>query len=132
MTTPFTDRADILMACRNILRSNGVGKKGRAFVMMALGGLDDNELTMVYWSLMFTNQSVHNLPSTGKPRGFTLGTTERDSKTHITVEDGERALCSVQLINRQPGPLLSPQQAGEQASCKRCQYTVKLFEPVFS
>ena len=98
MTTPFTDRADILMACRNILRSNGVGKKGRAFVMLALGGLDDNELTMLYWSLLYTHQSVHNLPSTGKPRGFFLGAAERDSKTHITVEDGGQALCGAQLI----------------------------------
>ena len=40
MTSPFTDRTDILMACRNILRSNGVTKKGRAFVMLALGGLN--------------------------------------------------------------------------------------------
>jgi hypothetical protein len=131
MTSPFTERADILMACRHTLRSNGVSKKGRAFVMLALGGLDDRELNSVYWALLHTGQSVNNLPSTGKPRGFSLGTTETERKTHIAADADRYALCGVQIIKQLPGSELTPQQAREQASCKRCQYTVKLYEPVF-
>jgi hypothetical protein len=132
MTSPFTERVDKLMACRHILRSNGVSKKGRAFVLMALGGLDDHELTTVYWSLLHTDQSVNNLPSTGKPSGFSLGNTESERKTHIAVETAGHALCGVQIIKRQPESKLTPRQAHERASCKQCQYAVKLYEPVFS
>ena len=131
MTSPFSERTDILMACRNILKSNSVGKKGRAFVMLALGGLDDNELTMVYWSLLHTNQSVHNSPSTGKPSGFTLGNTITGNKTHIASETDRHALCGVLIMEREPGPEHTPQQAHEHASCKQCQYAVKLYEPFF-
>jgi hypothetical protein len=132
MTSPLTDRADILMACRYTLRSNGVGKKGRAFVMLALRGLDDHELNMVYWALLHTDQSVNNLPSTGKPHGFGLGTAESDLKLHIAADADMYALCGVEIIDRLPRPELTPQQAGKLASCKRCQYAVKLYEPVFS
>jgi hypothetical protein len=131
MTSPFSERTDILMACRHILRSNGVVKKGRAFVMLALGRLDDHELTQVYWELLHIDQSVNNLPSTGKPSGFSLGTSEREHKVHIGVETEGLALCGVKILIRKPGPELTPQEAHQHASCKQCQYAVKLFEPVF-
>jgi hypothetical protein len=131
MTSPFSERADILMACRHILRSNGVVKKSRAFVMLAIGQLDDHCLNSVYWALMHMDESVNNLPSTGKPSGFSLGTSERDHKMHIAVESGRLALCGVKIIIRQSGPEFTPQKANENASCKQCQYAVKLFEPVF-
>jgi hypothetical protein len=131
MTSPFSERTDILMACRHILRRNGVVKKGRAFVMLALGRLDDHELTKVYWELLHMDQSVNNLPSTGKPSGFTLGTTITGNKTHIASETDRHALCGVHIMEREPGPKLIPQQAHEHANCKQCQYAVKLYEPFF-
>jgi len=129
MTEPFDEREDIIAACRHILRSNGVGKKGRAFVMQAIGRLDDRGLNSVYWALMNVDERVNNAPPGGTPRGFSLGTTERELKTHIAVEADRHALCGVLIIDRQPGPELTPQQAQKLASCKQCQYAVKLYEP---
>jgi hypothetical protein len=131
MTSPFSERADILMACRHILRSNGVVKKSRAFVMLAIGQLDDSILNSVYWALLHMDESVNNLPSKGKPSGFSLGTCEMERKVHIAVESERLALCGVKIINQQPGLELTPQKAHEHSSCKQCQYAVKLFEPVF-
>jgi hypothetical protein len=131
MTEPFDEREDIIAACRYILKSNGVGKKGRAFVMQALGRLEDRELNSVYWSLMNVDERLNNLPTAGTPRGFSLGTTERDPKTHIAVEADRNALCGVHIIDRQRGPELTPQEAQEHSSCKQCQYAVKLYEPYF-
>lgn len=132
MTSPFSERADILMACRHILKSNSVGKKSRAFVMLSLGSLDDKELTPVYWALLHMDESVNNLPSTGKPKGFSLGISESDDKTHITSETDIHALCGVHIIEWQKESELTPHQAHGHASCNRCQYTVKLYNPVFS
>jgi hypothetical protein len=127
MTSPFSERTDILMACRHILRSNGVVKKGRAFVMLALGWLDARELNSVYWELLHMDESVNNLPSTGKPTGFTVGTTITGNNTHISSETDRHALCGVHIVERKQGPELKPQQAYEYANCKQCQYAIKLY-----
>jgi hypothetical protein len=65
MTSPFSERADILIACRHILNSDGAIKKSRAFVMLALGSLDDKELTPVCWALLHMDQRCNNLPTIG-------------------------------------------------------------------
>jgi hypothetical protein len=132
MTSPFSERVDILMACRYILKSNGVSKKSRAFVMHSLGSLDDKELTPVYWALMHMDQSVNNRPTIGKPKGFSIGTSICDDQTHITSETDRYALCGVHIMEWQKESELTSHQAHEHASCKRCQYTVKLYNPVFS
>ena len=131
MTSPFSERADILMACRHILKSNGVSKKNRAFVMLSLGSLDDKELTPVYWALLHMDQRINNLPTMGKPKGFSIGISTSDDKTHIASETDRHALCGVHIMEREPGPEHTPQQAHEHASCKQCQYAVKLYEPFF-
>ena len=132
MTSPFSERADILMACRHILKSTGVSKKSRAFVMLSLGSLDDKELTPVYWALLHMDESVNNLPTMGKPKGFSIGISESDDKTHITSETDRHALCGVPISEWQKESELMPHQTQGHASCKRCQYSVKLYNPVFS
>jgi hypothetical protein len=132
MTSPFSERVDVLMACRHILKSNGVSKKNRAFVMHSLGSLDDEELTPVYWALLHMDQRLNNLPTMGKPKGFSIGISISDDQTHITCEKDRYALCGVPITEWQKESELTPHQAHEHASCKHCQYTVKLYIPVFS
>jgi hypothetical protein len=100
--------------------------------MHSLGSLDDKELTPVYWALLHMDQSVNNRPTIGKPKSFSIGISISDDQTHITSETDRYALCGVHIMERQKESELTPQQANEHASCKRCQYTVKLYNPVFS